>query len=230
MSNCVKLRKFFGLLALISAALLLSLPAFPQGIGIRMALGADATRILRMVMSQGAWQLAIGLVLITTVTVAWVAHTIVPMLPWAVAFALGAIVSPPDAIATRFFAPVAERLSFVEGDVADLASCRAAMTGAAGVFHLAAVSRVNPSPASIEICTRAYHLLVKEVGFPVEDIIFDPNIFAVATGIEEHNNYAIDYVEATRAIRRARAGSSPRRGGAPSRPRRGRRRAAPARR
>ena len=55
----------------------------------------------------------------------------------------------------------------------------------------------------IEICTRAYHLLVKEVGFPVEDIIFDPNIFAVATGIEEHNNYAIDYVEATRAIRRA---------------------------
>ena len=55
----------------------------------------------------------------------------------------------------------------------------------------------------IEICTRAYHLLVKEVGFPVEDIIFDPNIFAVATGIEEHNNYAIDYIEATRAIRKA---------------------------
>ncbi len=55
----------------------------------------------------------------------------------------------------------------------------------------------------IEICTRAYHLLVKEVGFPVEDIIFDPNIFAVATGIEEHSNYAIDYIEATRAIRKA---------------------------
>ncbi len=55
----------------------------------------------------------------------------------------------------------------------------------------------------IEICTRAYHLLLKEVGFPPEDIIFDPNIFAIATGIEEHNNYAIDFIEATRAIRSA---------------------------
>jgi 5-methyltetrahydrofolate--homocysteine methyltransferase len=55
----------------------------------------------------------------------------------------------------------------------------------------------------IAICTRAYHLLVKEAGFPPEDIIFDPNIFAIATGIEEHNTYAIDYIEATRAIRRA---------------------------
>jgi len=53
----------------------------------------------------------------------------------------------------------------------------------------------------IEICTRAYHLLLKEVGFPPEDIIFDPNIFAIATGIEEHNTYAIDFIEATRAIR-----------------------------
>ncbi|MEO8627088.1 MAG: methionine synthase [Betaproteobacteria bacterium] len=55
----------------------------------------------------------------------------------------------------------------------------------------------------IEICTRAYHLLLKEVGFPPEDIIFDPNIFAIATGIEEHNNYAIDFIEATRAIKSA---------------------------
>ena len=55
----------------------------------------------------------------------------------------------------------------------------------------------------IDICTRAYHLLVKEVGFPPEDIIFDPNIFAIATGIEEHNNYAIDFIEATRTIRAA---------------------------
>ncbi|HKB83638.1 MAG TPA: methionine synthase [Burkholderiales bacterium] len=55
----------------------------------------------------------------------------------------------------------------------------------------------------IEICTRAYHLLVKEARFPPEDIIFDPNIFAVATGIEEHSNYAIDYIEATRAIRKS---------------------------
>ena len=53
----------------------------------------------------------------------------------------------------------------------------------------------------IEICERAYRILVDEVGFPAEDIIFDPNIFAIATGIEEHNNYAVDFIEATRWIK-----------------------------
>ena len=53
----------------------------------------------------------------------------------------------------------------------------------------------------IEICERAYKILVNEVGFPPEDIIFDPNIFAIATGIEEHNNYAVDFIEATRWIK-----------------------------
>jgi len=53
-----------------------------------------------------------------------------------------------------------------------------------------------------EICARAYRILVDEVGFPAEDIIFDPNIFAIATGIEEHNNYAVDFIEATRWIKR----------------------------
>lgn len=53
----------------------------------------------------------------------------------------------------------------------------------------------------IEICKRAYDLLVNEVDFPPEDIIFDPNIFAIATGIEEHNNYAVDFIEATRWIK-----------------------------
>ncbi|WP_016854930.1 methionine synthase [Halomonas smyrnensis] len=52
-----------------------------------------------------------------------------------------------------------------------------------------------------EICQRAYRLLVDEIGFPAEDIIFDPNIFAIATGIEEHDNYAVDFIEATRWIR-----------------------------
>ncbi|WP_115679113.1 methionine synthase [Cupriavidus taiwanensis] len=52
-----------------------------------------------------------------------------------------------------------------------------------------------------EICKRSYDILVNEVGFPPEDIIFDPNIFAVATGIEEHNNYAVDFIEATRWIK-----------------------------
>ena len=55
----------------------------------------------------------------------------------------------------------------------------------------------------VEICERSYRLLTDEVGFPPEDIIFDPNIFAVATGIEEHNNYAVDFIEATRWIKRA---------------------------
>ncbi|MEH3085423.1 MAG: methionine synthase [Xylophilus ampelinus] len=53
----------------------------------------------------------------------------------------------------------------------------------------------------IEICARAYRILVDEVGFPPEDIIFDPNIFAVATGIEEHDNYAVDFIEAVRWIK-----------------------------
>jgi len=53
----------------------------------------------------------------------------------------------------------------------------------------------------IEICERAYRILTEQVGFPAEDIIFDPNIFAVATGIEAHNNYGVDYVEATRWIK-----------------------------
>ncbi|MDR5905857.1 methionine synthase [Franzmannia qiaohouensis] len=52
-----------------------------------------------------------------------------------------------------------------------------------------------------EICERAYRLLVDEIGFPPEDIIFDPNIFAIATGIEEHNNYAVDFIQATQWIR-----------------------------
>ncbi|MEJ2308922.1 MAG: methionine synthase [Gammaproteobacteria bacterium] len=53
----------------------------------------------------------------------------------------------------------------------------------------------------VEICTRAYRILTQTVGFPPEDIIFDPNIFAVATGIEEHDNYGVDFIEATRAIK-----------------------------
>jgi len=53
----------------------------------------------------------------------------------------------------------------------------------------------------VEICTRSYKVLTEVVGFPPEDIIFDPNIFAVATGIEEHNNYAVDFIEATRTIK-----------------------------
>ncbi|QBX38243.1 methionine synthase [Brevundimonas sp. S30B] len=63
------------------------------------------------------------------------------------------------------------------------------------------VGQADTAARKIEICTRAYRILVDEVGFPPEDIIFDPNIFAVATGIEEHDNYAVDFIEATREIK-----------------------------
>src|SRR5258708_24849655 len=53
----------------------------------------------------------------------------------------------------------------------------------------------------VEICARAYELLTGKIDFPPEDIIFDPNIFAIATGIEEHDNYGVDFIEATRAIK-----------------------------
>ncbi|MEI7589384.1 MAG: vitamin B12 dependent-methionine synthase activation domain-containing protein, partial [Chitinophagia bacterium] len=63
------------------------------------------------------------------------------------------------------------------------------------------VGQADTKERKIEICTRAYKILVEQVGFDPQDIIFDPNIFAVATGIEEHNNYAVDFIEATRVIK-----------------------------
>ncbi|MGF1698153.1 methionine synthase [Vibrio lamellibrachiae] len=64
------------------------------------------------------------------------------------------------------------------------------------------VGQADTRERKIEICTNAYNILVNEVGFPPEDIIFDPNIFAVATGIDEHNNYAVDFIEAVGDIKR----------------------------
>ncbi|WP_031816571.1 methionine synthase, partial [Vibrio parahaemolyticus] len=64
------------------------------------------------------------------------------------------------------------------------------------------VGQAETRTRKLEICTNAYRILVDEVGFPPEDIIFDPNIFAVATGIDEHNNYAVDFIEAVADIKR----------------------------
>ena len=61
--------------------------------------------------------------------------------------------------------------------------------------------QADTAARKISICERAYRILTERVGFPPEDIIFDPNIFAIATGIEEHNNYAVDFIEATREIK-----------------------------
>ncbi|HDY7827736.1 TPA: methionine synthase [Vibrio vulnificus] len=64
------------------------------------------------------------------------------------------------------------------------------------------VGQADKRERKLEICTQAYRILVDEVGFPPEDVIFDPNIFAVATGIDEHNNYAVDFIEAVADIKR----------------------------
>ena len=65
------------------------------------------------------------------------------------------------------------------------------------------VGQADTEDRKVEICSRAYDILVNQVGFPPEDIIFDPNIFAIGTGIEEHNNYGVDFINATGRIKRA---------------------------
>jgi len=72
---------------------------------------------------------------------------------------------------------------------------------AAVVMAFDEVGQADTFARKIEICERAYRILVDDVGFPPEDIVFDPNIFAIATGIEEHDNYAVDFIEATRWIK-----------------------------
>lgn len=64
------------------------------------------------------------------------------------------------------------------------------------------LGQADTKQRKIDICVRAYKILTEKVGFAPQDIIFDPNIFAIATGIEEHNNYAVDFIEATREIKR----------------------------
>ena len=63
------------------------------------------------------------------------------------------------------------------------------------------VGQADTKKRKVEICQRAYKILTEQVGYAAQDIIFDPNIFAIATGIEEHNNYAVDFIEATREIK-----------------------------
>jgi 5-methyltetrahydrofolate--homocysteine methyltransferase len=72
---------------------------------------------------------------------------------------------------------------------------------AAVVMAFDEAGQADTRQRKVEICQRAYAILVEQVGFPPQDIIFDPNIFAVATGIEEHNNYAVDFIEACRDIK-----------------------------
>ena len=101
--------------------------------------------------------------------------------------------------------PVVNSISLKEGEAEFLRQAKLVRRygAAAVVMAFDEQGQADTLARRIEICTRACHLLVKEAGLPPEDIIFDPNIFAVATGLEEHNRYALDYLEATRAIKTA---------------------------
>lgn len=99
--------------------------------------------------------------------------------------------------------PIVNSISMKEGEEQFLEHARLCRAYGAAVVVMAfdEVGQADTCARKVEICTRAYKTLTEQVGFPPEDIIFDPNIFAVATGIEEHDNYAVDFIEATRIIR-----------------------------
>ncbi|MGF1870602.1 methionine synthase [Photobacterium indicum] len=100
--------------------------------------------------------------------------------------------------------PIVNSISMKEGVEKFIAQAKLLRRYGAAVIVMAfdEEGQADTRERKIEICTNAYHILVDEVGFPPEDIIFDPNIFAVATGIEEHNNYAVDFIEAVGDIKR----------------------------
>jgi 5-methyltetrahydrofolate--homocysteine methyltransferase len=98
---------------------------------------------------------------------------------------------------------IVNSISMKEGEEAFLHHARIVRRYGAAVVVMAfdETGQADTRSRKIEICRRAYKLLTEKVGFPPEDIIFDPNIFAVATGIEEHNNYAVDFIEACADIK-----------------------------
>jgi 5-methyltetrahydrofolate--homocysteine methyltransferase len=94
-------------------------------------------------------------------------------------------------------------ISMKEGEAAFIEQAKKALHYGAAVIVMAfdEKGQADTYERKIEICERAYKILTEQVGFPPEDIIFDPNIFAIATGIEEHNNYAMDFINATKWIK-----------------------------
>ncbi len=99
--------------------------------------------------------------------------------------------------------PIVNSISLKEGEEPFLHQARLIRRYGAAVVVMAfdEQGQADTADRKYEICERSYRLLVDKVGFPPQDIIFDPNIFAVATGMEEHNNYALDFFEAARRIR-----------------------------
>jgi 5-methyltetrahydrofolate--homocysteine methyltransferase len=104
---------------------------------------------------------------------------------------------------------IVNSISLKEGEEVFKAHAREVRRFGAGVVVMAFDEKGQADTAArkVEICTRAYKILTEEVGFPPQDIIFDPNILTVATGMEEHNNYAVDFIEATREIKRTLPGA-----------------------
>ncbi|KQM67504.1 methionine synthase [Sphingomonas sp. Leaf17] len=98
--------------------------------------------------------------------------------------------------------PIVNSISMKEGEAQFIAQAKKCMAYGAAVVVMAfdEVGQADTKDRKVEICSRAYDLLMT-IGFPPEDIIFDPNVFAVATGIEEHNNYGVDFIEACREIK-----------------------------
>ena len=99
---------------------------------------------------------------------------------------------------------VVNSISMKEGEGIFLEQARKIMQygAAAVVMAFDTQGQADTLERKVAICSRAYELLTGELDFPPEDIIFDPNIFAIATGIEEHSNYAVDFIEATRELKR----------------------------
>ena len=99
---------------------------------------------------------------------------------------------------------VVNSISLKEGEAAFIKHAKLVRRYGAAVIVMAfdEEGQADTKARKVEICQRAYKILTEQVGFPPEDIIFDPNIFAIATGIDEHNNYGVDFIEATREIKR----------------------------
>jgi 5-methyltetrahydrofolate--homocysteine methyltransferase len=99
--------------------------------------------------------------------------------------------------------PIVNSISMKEGEGPFLEQARKVLRYGAAVVVMAfdEVGQADTVERKVSICERAYKLLTEKIGFPPEDIIFDPNIFAIATGMEEHNNYGIAYIEAARQIK-----------------------------
>jgi 5-methyltetrahydrofolate--homocysteine methyltransferase len=99
--------------------------------------------------------------------------------------------------------PVVNSISLKEGEESFIKHAKLVRQYGAAVIVMAfdEDGQADTYKRKVDICTRSYKILTEKIGFPPEDIIFDPNIFAVATGIEEHNNYAMDFIEATHTIK-----------------------------